>query len=703
MRTFAQKQHQVQKPVASSDARSNRATHRPGHSEHTILHLRRTVGNQALQRILQTHTEGPDVGLTAAESPQYGHDFSRTPIYTPAAAAIQPKLAINQPGDVYEQEADRVSEQVMNMSATQSQRACTCGGDCPKCQTEPPSQQHARLQMKRIGPSGLGQTSVPPIVHDVLRSPGRPLDPESRLFMEQRFGHDFTGVRVHMDERAARSADAIHAAAYTSDQHIVFGEARYGHALLAHELAHVVQQSAVPDNRVIQRACLTAEKCPKKGEKGTGTAAEFGKEVDTEEAPGRQELKASLPPKKPKSGTHGGRAEILTELAHEHVPKDLELIHGIFIDEAISKKIGARIIPCKAWVDESLPEGTPVPEFEGATHRCVFVSKDYESEAADYKSGSSTVGGKSREEWLNDMKTYLTHEATHERFLTTEFPFQKSGLCSRGALKGELSEMAAKISEFPYVVNNSAKRAQWFTHQADTHGESLPGTIRAIRCSCECPDADALIRAGFDLASASWSEDLRMNFHAHMKRGEGESHDIYWPYELPPRTGEVGRHEVSLLGGAGLSLSDKQAVALLSYRFVLKQWASGRLRLTGGLQANLAGILTGAPREFGAGVVGVQYISTPKATEKIFGGLTGRIETGAGMGEFRLTPAGGGDPASVVRGDYILQVGAGVQFFIPGLTSLQPASLEATYRLVEPIGTESERIHVVGLQVGLPF
>jgi hypothetical protein len=160
---------------------------------------------------------------------------------------------------------------------------------------------------------------------------------------------------------------------------------------------------------------------------------------------------------------------------------------------------------------------------------------------------------------------------------------------------------------------------------------------------------------------------------------------------------------VSLLGGAGLSLSDKQAVALLSYRFVLKQWASGRLRLTGGIQANLAGILTGAPREFGAGVVGVQYISTPKATEKIFGGLTGRIETGAGMGEFRLTPAGGGDPASFIRGDYILQVGAGVQFFIPGLTSLQPASFEATYRLVEPIGTEAERIHVVGLQVGLPF
>jgi hypothetical protein len=188
-----------------------------------------------------------------------------------------------------------------------------------------------------------------------------------------------------------------------------------------------------------------------------------------------------------------------------------------------------------------------------------------------------------------------------------------------------------------------------------------------------------------------------------MKRGEGKSHGLYWPFELPPRTGEAGRHELSLLGGLGRTASDDQAVALLGYRFVLKQWASGRLRLTGGVQANLAGVLSGAPRELGAAVVGVQYLSTPKATEQVFGGVTGRIETGAGVGDFQLIPAGGGDPAAVRRGDFILQVGAGVQFFLPGLTRLQPVSLEATYRLAEPIGPAAERIHTAGLQVGLPF
>jgi hypothetical protein len=624
---------------------------------------------------------------------------------------LQTKLKINEPGDRYEQEADRIADQVMRMPEPSVQR-----------QMEPEEDEEGMVQRKairadaqananadQVAPLEQQQESseVPPTVHEVLHSPGQPLDPVTRAFMEPRFGHDFTGVRVHMDEMAARSAAAMHAAAYTSGQHVVFGKGRYGRALLAHELAHVVQQTGSGVNGVLQRACSAADKCPKQGEKGTGTAAEFGREVEAEEAPVREELKAKLPAQKPKSGTHGGVAETLTALVHEHAPEDVKLIHGIFVDEAISKKVGARIMPCMTWVQENLPENTPVPEFEGATHRCVFVSKEYEAEAGDYERGSSTVGGKSRENWLIDLKTYLTHEATHERFLAAKFPFRPSGPCSRTALKGELSEMAAKISEFPHVVKSPQKLQQWFTHQATTNGETLPGTIRAIRCSCDCgPDADSLIRAGFELASDSrrlWSEDLKKEFHAHMKRGAGKEHNIYWPYELPPRTGEVGRQEVALLGGAGLTLTDQQAIALLSYRYVLKQWASGRWRLTGGGQANLAGLFSGAPRELGAAVIGVQYISTPKATEEFFGGLTGRIETGAGIGDFRLTPAGGGDPASVRRGDYILQVGAGVQFFIPGLTSLQPVSLEVTYRLAEPIGPEAERIHVVGLQVGLPL
>jgi outer membrane protein OmpA-like peptidoglycan-associated protein len=90
--------------------------------------------------------------------------------------------------------------------------------------------------------------TVPPIVQDVLRSPGRPLDRATRAFMESHFGHDFSQVRVHTDTRAAESARAVNARAYTVGRDIVFVSGQYspnatsGQRLLAHELTHTVQQ-----------------------------------------------------------------------------------------------------------------------------------------------------------------------------------------------------------------------------------------------------------------------------------------------------------------------------------------------------------------------------------------------------------------------------------------------------------------------------
>lgn len=95
-------------------------------------------------------------------------------------------------------------------------------------------------------------STVPPIVHEVLRSPGKPIDQQARAFMEPRFGHDFSKVRIHADAKAAASARAVNALAYTVGQNIVFSAGQYapymsgGRGLLAHELAHVVQQRSNP-------------------------------------------------------------------------------------------------------------------------------------------------------------------------------------------------------------------------------------------------------------------------------------------------------------------------------------------------------------------------------------------------------------------------------------------------------------------------
>ena len=91
---------------------------------------------------------------------------------------------------------------------------------------------------------------APGMVNDVLRSTGEPLDARTRAFFEPRFGRDFSDVRIHADDRAARSAQSIGASAYAAGSHIVFGSGQYapsssgGRRMLAHELTHIVQQRA---------------------------------------------------------------------------------------------------------------------------------------------------------------------------------------------------------------------------------------------------------------------------------------------------------------------------------------------------------------------------------------------------------------------------------------------------------------------------
>src|SRR5262249_16769691 len=103
--------------------------------------------------------------------------------------------------------------------------------------------------LQRAATSAEAINGAPPIVHEALRSSGRPLDAATREFMEPRFGHDFSGVRVHTDSQAAESARAVNALAYTVGRDVVFGSGQYapgmtaGRKLLAHELAHTIQQA----------------------------------------------------------------------------------------------------------------------------------------------------------------------------------------------------------------------------------------------------------------------------------------------------------------------------------------------------------------------------------------------------------------------------------------------------------------------------
>jgi hypothetical protein len=217
-----------------------------------------------------------DPGTAPASS---GHDFGQVAVNAPLIAAgtcplslvspracpfggachtcparVQAKLAVGQPGDSYEQEADQVAEAITRTAETPVlQRKCVrCGDDHDQ-----------NLQMKAASDQAVGmgvQPDAQSAVNEVLRSPGQSLDEGTRASMEGQLGQDFSQVRVHTDARAAASAEVINALAYTVGRDIVFGASQYmpltlpGKRMLAHELVHVVQQNG-SDLQIIQRRC----------------------------------------------------------------------------------------------------------------------------------------------------------------------------------------------------------------------------------------------------------------------------------------------------------------------------------------------------------------------------------------------------------------------------------------------------------------
>jgi Domain of unknown function (DUF4157) len=145
---------------------------------------------------------------------------------------LQTKLKVNEPGDVYEQEADRIADQALSGSAH-------------------PAVSGTPATIRRFAGQSAGQADAAPAsVYQALASPGRPLEPALRQDMEHRFGHDFSRVRVHSGATSEKSARDVNAHAFTMGEDIVFGANRFapgtneGRWLLAHELAHVVQQAA---------------------------------------------------------------------------------------------------------------------------------------------------------------------------------------------------------------------------------------------------------------------------------------------------------------------------------------------------------------------------------------------------------------------------------------------------------------------------
>jgi hypothetical protein len=172
---------------------------------------------------------------------------------------LQARLTIGAVDDPLEQEADAAADRVMRMAdplVSLSSAPPRLSRKCAECE-EGDEKGEPLLRRAAAAGGGMDGAAAPPIVQDVLNSPGQPLDSATHEFMASRFGADFADVRIHTDARAARSAAAVGALAYTVGRDLVFGAGQFqpgeqrGRHLLAHELAHVVQQGGATG--VVQR------------------------------------------------------------------------------------------------------------------------------------------------------------------------------------------------------------------------------------------------------------------------------------------------------------------------------------------------------------------------------------------------------------------------------------------------------------------
>lgn len=213
------------------------------------------VESQAVSQGAASSLNRPNASLTGAHAHQW--------LSFLGAQGIHPKLRIGSPDDAEEREADRAAGRVLRMGDPRISKiaAPSLSRKCASCEEE---DEKPALQRK-VAAKDTADAAVPPGVHRVLASPGQQLDPATSSFMGERFGADFSDVRIHTDGSAAASAKALDALAYCVGPDIVFGAGRYdpashaGRHLIAHELAHTLQQGAGRAERKIRRRSIWQE------------------------------------------------------------------------------------------------------------------------------------------------------------------------------------------------------------------------------------------------------------------------------------------------------------------------------------------------------------------------------------------------------------------------------------------------------------
>jgi LysM repeat protein len=301
-----------------------------------VLHLQRTIGNRAVTRLVES-------------------------------GALQARLRVGAPNDIYEQEAERIADRVMAMTTAENPgiRRQTEEEE-EEIQAKPVSEHITPLVQRQVEPeeeeeeiqAKTSDTGTPEVTPDLesrinaLKSGGQPLPASTRAFFEPRFGTDFSHVRLHTDTNAANTAQSLNARAFTTGRDIVFGSGQYspdtssGKQLLAHELTHVVQQRKESETNTVNKERILTKKGEskertyrvKKGESLRMIAKKFNVTADALKIKNASKLRTWKTKKGDIQGFNSGEIIIIPSQKYLISEKSQEINYMVFDGKKVSWK-----------------------------------------------------------------------------------------------------------------------------------------------------------------------------------------------------------------------------------------------------------------------------------------------------------------------------------------------------------------------------
>ena len=298
-------------------------------------------------------------------------------------------------------------------------------------------------------------------------------------------------------------------------------------------------RGAVLARRTLARACLPAAECATPH----SSLQDFVKNTESKpenvsKAAKRQADCAAGKPACTADG-HAAIATALTKLMQDRSPSRLNYVSGIFVNKDLPADYGAVTVDCATFVP-ALPQN-------GGNSYCTTVPASMEAEAKQYADPNiKTIGGVPRYTWWTRTLITLTHETEHGRFdsaaddpAKTPLSGPSTGTCRPEDVESDLSEMAAQMSEFPILLRRlqpfpdaiRKKRLQsWFHYHLNNGAEDVTGTLKSLRCRCDCADVDRYIKQVVNFAQAGWNSYEKWTYHTEMK---DPSHNLNWPVDPP--------------------------------------------------------------------------------------------------------------------------------------------------------------------------